>query len=255
MAKIKVNVSNPYYMEVPEWFMKNRFNGITSFSETEQCWIANEIPDYTSIKNFMLNFPKTSVFLDVGAQMGLSALPIAAEGYKVLAIEPVSSNLKMLMKNLEISNLKERVILFPYAAHSSEETDIVMFVPSEEDCASLSESAANRIGKPVHEEKVRTIVLDKAIQTYEKDVHFIKIDVQGAEIDVLRGLKETLKKPTHRYVYMEWDPKYMEDYGSTPEELHSFMNSVGYMRIQPNQESHAFNGDALYTNVNNNTNV
>jgi hypothetical protein len=94
-------------------------------------------------------------------------------------------------------------------------------------------------------------VLDKAVATEEKDIHFIKIDVQGAEIDVLRGLEKTLGKPTLRYVFMEWDPTYMKNYGSSPEELHEFMQSAGYKRITPLQASHDFNGDALYTNVNN----
>lgn len=237
-------------MNVPEWFMNNRANGVTSYSEAENCWVANEIPAYTQIKNFMLNFPKSSIFLDVGAQMGLCTLPIAAEGYRVLAVEPVLANIKMLIENLKDSDLVSRVTIFPYAAHAKE-TELTIFVPDEEDCASLSESAAKHIGKPIREEKIRTIVLDKAVATEEKDIHFIKIDVQGAEIDVLRGLEKTLGKPTLRYVFMEWDPTYMKNYGSSPEELHEFMQSAGYKRITPLQASHDFNGDALYTNVNN----
>jgi hypothetical protein len=103
MPKIKVNVPNPYFMNVPEWFMNNRANGVTSYSEAENCWVANEIPAYTQIKNFMLNFPKSSIFLDVGAQMGLCTLPIADSAIQC-AIEAYSK------ANLATSTLVNGVV-------------------------------------------------------------------------------------------------------------------------------------------------
>lgn len=249
MPKIKVLTDKPYYMNVPEWFMNNRANGVQKFSEQEGCWLANEIPAYTQIKKFMLNFPKTSVFLDVGAQMGLCTLPIAAEGYDVIAVEPVLSNVSLLNQNVIQNDIVEKVDILPFAAHAKE-MKIDIYVPTEEDCASLSESAALKIGKPVTPQSILAIALDdhERVREREKDISFIKIDVQGAEIDVLRGLKKTLSQPTRRYVYIEWDPGYMRNYGSTPEEMHELFREMGYRRISPELSHHEFNGDALYTN-------
>lgn len=252
MPKIKVFTEKPYYMNVPEWFMNNRANGIVKFDGLENCWIATEIPSYTEIKKFMLNFPKDDIFLDIGAQMGLCTLPIAAEGYEVIAVEPVQSNISLLTTNVIENDFLENVRIFPFAAHS-EKKQILIFVPSEEDCASLSEAAAAKIGKPVTSQTVTTIVLDEELMSQEQRIRFIKIDVQGAEIDVLRGMKNLLSKPTQRYIFTEWDPGYMKNYGSSPEEMHEFFTSLGYRRVYPLAETMGgpvldFTGDAMYTN-------
>lgn len=239
-------------MNVPEWFMNNRANGITHYSEQEQCWVANEIASYTEIKKFMRNFPKTDIFLDVGAQMGLCTLPIAAEGYDVIAVEPVQANISLLTTNVIENDFLESVQILPFAAHSVEK-QISIFVPTEEDCASLSEAAAVKIGKEVTEQTVTTVVLDEKLMSQEERIRFIKIDVQGAEIDVLRGLKKILSLPTQRYVFAEWDPGYMRNYGSSPEEMHEFFTSLGYKRVYPLAETLNgplldFNGDVMYSN-------
>lgn len=252
MPKIKVLTEKPYFMNVPEWFMNNRFNGTTHFSNEENCWIATEIPTYTQIKKFMMNFSKEDIFLDIGAQMGLCTLPIAAEGYEVIAVEPVQANISLLTTNLIENDFLENVQILPFAAHSVEK-QISIFVPTEEDCASLSEAAAVKIGKEVTEQTVTTVVLDEKLMSQEERIRFIKIDVQGAEIDVLRGMKQLLSKSTQRYIFTEWDPGYMKNYGSSPEEMHEFFTSVGYKRVYPLAETLNgplldFNGDAMYSN-------
>ena len=238
----KIRVEGKHTIEVPEWFIFNRSNGI--YSMDGGYYLANELSDYKTIKDHMLKFGKDKVFLDIGAQMGLSTLPIAAEGYSVIAIEPVKRNLTLLKNNLEVNNF-DKVTVFPYAAYSSE-AEITMYVPAEEDCASISKNAANVIDREAVPEIVRAARIDDMIEN-SQDIAFIKIDVQGAELEVIKGMKGMLCEKIERSIYIEWDPNYMRAYGYEPKELHDLLVACGYER-KDNRDVKEFFGDVIYTN-------
>ena len=242
----KLRVDGKYFLNVPDWFIDNRYNGIIGKSGNGDHYEAREIADYKWMSDFMSQFSKDKIFLDIGAQMGLSTMPVASQGYKVIAVEPVKSNLDLLMSNVSENGFNDLVTILPFAAHH-EVMIIDIFVPSEEDCASLSEAAATRIGKPVTVQKVSTVVMYNVLPLVCEDLNlikFIKIDVQGAEIDVLRGMKDFLSDPCNRCIFIEWDPTYMRNYGYEPEELDALLQSYGYHKI----ESTLGSGDNIYTN-------
>lgn len=58
-------------------------------------------------------------------------------------------------------------------------------------------------------------------------IKLIKIDVEGAEMMALRGMKQLLKK-TRPYVILELTDKFLRDLGSNSEELLLFMKNAGY---------------------------
>lgn len=74
--------------------------------------------------------------------------------------------------------------------------------------------------------EIETKCLD-AFQNPDRSIRFIKIDVEGAELLVLKGAKETLKN--HRpFVLFEFGLGASEYYESTAEEFYSFFLELNY---------------------------
>ena len=69
--------------------------------------------------NHMIKFlPKDGVFIDVGANLGIHSIIAAkhmGKGCKVIAIEPINSNQKLLHKNIKLNKISERITLIPSA--------------------------------------------------------------------------------------------------------------------------------------------
>jgi len=56
----------------------------------------------------------------------------------------------------------------------------------------------------------------------------VKIDVEGAEVLVLRGLRDYLMKNQPANVVIEVTPRFLARYDTTKEELYEIMAGVGY---------------------------
>jgi len=76
--------------------------------------------------------------------------------------------------------------------------------------------------------KVPCVSLDNfLIKNNIKKIDFIKIDVEGAELKVLRGFKEYFRKKRVGAIILEINEKII-DYSSTAEDLVSFLEGFGY---------------------------
>ena len=146
--------------------------------------------------------PDNSVVLDVGANIGNHTLywAIKRNAQKVYSFEPVHDTFKILKKNIELNDLKDKVSLFEIGL-SDERTNakITVFNPSN--------IGATHIGKC----EVGDMQIDKLdnIEIKEK-VDFVKIDVEGHEHFVLRGGAEFFKKQKPAIFIESFDEQYPE---------------------------------------------
>ena len=74
--------------------------------------------------------------------------------------------------------------------------------------------------------QVQTDSLDKVVPS-DLPVHFIKIDVEGGDMNVLRGATRILSN-SHPLMIFEFGIGGSDIYGTTPEELFSFLESFQY---------------------------
>ncbi len=168
-----------------------------------------EHSEYTFFINAIRDLvPKNKIIIDVGANSGLLCVPLCKYGYKVIAFEPVESSIKCLnlckkenkLENLEISSF----------ALSNKIEESLIFVPSSEDNASMIEyvSTSNLIDKTYNIQKIQTMTLDEYIRKNNinpKDIGYIKIDVQGLELEVIEGAEKILKESDDISLIIEWD--------------------------------------------------
>ena len=174
-----------------------------------------------------------AVFLDVGAHIGYDTLKASVrvgEGGKVIAFEPNPRTLEQLRANIAASHAAN-VIVEPIACTDSEQMLTLYDSTSEGNSGASSLSLANadetaRGGLPSYAIRGRPID-HVAAELGLQRVDVIKVDVEGAEYLVLRGLRETLRR-FHPKVVMEVVPAQLANMKATVEDVVSLMNELGY---------------------------
>lgn len=132
-----------------------------------------------------------STVLDVGACWGDTALYFAHEvgpAGEVLALEFLPQNLDILSDNLAWNpSLSERIRVVPRAAwsRSAETMYFTDHGPATQVVADRSDAC------PL---EVVTLALDDLVEEEQIQVGFLKMDIEGAELEALRGAERTLRR-------------------------------------------------------------
>jgi FkbM family methyltransferase len=143
---------------------------------------------------------KGDTVVDVGEHIGhytiLSSMRVGPGG-KVVAIEAHGGNFDMLNRNIELNHLNN-VVTLNYAVFSKE-TKINLYLPAEEaDFTIYNTIMTDRAGKDGEKfVEVDANTLDNLLQQNginAEDVNWVKIDVEGAELEVLKGSTNVLSK-------------------------------------------------------------
>ena len=149
------------------------------------------------------------VFFDIGANVGaysLIAAKATGNGARIFAFEPAAASFRDLSRNVVLNGCAESVVPVPLALWS--ETGLLSLT-----FRSLSAGASrHRIGRGVASENGRTatilgVRLDDLMERFGIPVPtHAKIDVDGYELEVLRGAERTLARPEWRSIIIELDP-------------------------------------------------
>ena len=164
------------------------------------------------IETFM---QKGDVFYDIGANTGaysLVASKFFAGQVKVFAFEPAFLNYTQLCKNLMLNDCQESIT--PFQVALADETGVESF-----NLYSLTPGGAvHTVGeavdfkgerfKPASIQRVLKYSLDDFIQQFQIPVpNHIKIDVDGTEFSVLKGMSDTLDDGSVRSLMLELNEK------------------------------------------------
>jgi FkbM family methyltransferase len=148
---------------------------------------------------------KFNLVLDIGAWCGTWAKAMEPYAKKVIAFEPDKIHFECLMKNATINCAARREA-----------------VGSEEKYISLTEdnfTQAKRVDKLGDTRMVTIDSLDY------KDVDLIKIDVEGYEMEVLKGAQKTLQNTQYLMIELNNNTK---KYGSSNAEVEKYIKLLGY---------------------------
>jgi FkbM family methyltransferase len=174
--------------------------------------------------------PASGIVLDVGANIGAHALPLAAAlepGGRVVAVEPADEVYAQLCRNLALNQgFAERVVPVHRALGSAGERTAERYFAS---WPLVPRAGTHAIHQgALHASSAATTTLDTLVAELGLTrVDLIKLDVDGHEISVLRGARDTLGR-WHPPVVFEFSPYIIAEAGDTPETLLEIFESAGY---------------------------
>lgn len=183
-----------------------------------------------SSKNVLSYVNTGDTVLDIGGNIGQTALMIAKKiggKGKVISFEPYPNTIKRFEGNLSLNETISNITLVKCGL-GNEEMTTTMY----QNCS--SNSAGNRIGDEISKgenqvKKVVIKVLDNFLQNEEKleRVDFIKIDVEGYEMNVLRGARKTLLNYKPK-LFIEINDNLLRKQGSDSSKLLAFLLDLEY---------------------------
>ena len=162
-------------------------------------------------------------FMDVGSSVGLLsfiASNIVRETGQVFSFEPEESSFKHLVDNISINKSKN---IKPFNVGLGNENQVIRIYKNR-GCPSMVKEEETKLV-----ENVKIVKLDELIESENiKKVKLIKIDVEGFELEVLKGAKNLLDTFDAPIICIEYFPNRKIFSGESSEVLKYILNVNTY---------------------------
>jgi FkbM family methyltransferase len=188
-------------------------------------------------KRVYLSFVRPGdIALDVGANVGAHTVflsHLVRGGGRVLAFEPLPANISALNETIRCRARYANITVLPVAVGNpaSSERNVVIRIPGDDlTQASLAPQTAGswRNNTSVRELSVPLISFDASKEVRAlPHIELVKIDVEGGELDVLRGAADTISRHLP-LIYCEAHDKWQASFGYRPSDLLTYAQSLGY---------------------------
>jgi FkbM family methyltransferase len=176
-------------------------------------------PHFTDIAKKLI--PQGSIAVDCGANMGHHTVVMAnivGENGFVHAIEPLRVIFQQLNANVfnnGLTNVKTYNIALGNRGGVSQMNPVNYFA----DWVNIGDTEVGRGGDEI---------LVTPLDVFElRNVSFIKIDVQGSEVLLLDGAKETIQKNSP-ILFIEVEDLHLRNFGTSPKELLNKIREMDY---------------------------
>lgn len=170
-----------------------------------------------------------STIADIGAHVGyysiLAAKLMGPIGH-VYSFEPSPFTFELLTRNISSNGVAETVMPFRKAVSNMNGEVPFYFMRSSGWNSLHSHPNSPKMGTTV----VESITLDSFLQGKKIDV--IKIDVEGAEIRVLEGMKDVLATNRDVYLFVEFNPACLQSAGYSPDLLIEKLREMGFHHVE-----------------------
>jgi FkbM family methyltransferase len=169
------------------------------------------------IKNiFKEELKKNDVMVNVGANIGIYAIPLAKRIKKVIAFEPHPKTTEILERSIELNHI-DNIELIKKAVGDSKKRVLyeMSSIPQESGITSKVESICTN---SVIE--IDCVDLDSTLHG-ESQIDWILIDAEGFELNVLIGARNILKNLSPKIIFEVHDEK-------TGKEIEALLTEVGY---------------------------
>ena len=185
------------------------------------------------------------VFVDLGSNEGYFAVlgsKLCGSTGKVFAIEPQQRLWPIIRRNTAINELSN-IQLLPFGIGSKNEKLTLQLYPSLNSGASSFASGFNFgisfawLRKKIYGTQTAQIhTLDEIENTLPSKIKLIKIDIEGIELEALKGGAEMLKQQRFDHLLIEIHPITLEGMGQTEADIDKLLQLSNYpkKRVGPN---------------------
>ena len=186
------------------------------------------------VEGILKNIDTKKDAINVGANVGLYTNLIAnniSSKRKVLAIEPTKRAFKILQNNVKRNHNEEKVVLFNGIAANKNGDFNINIVKGKEEYSSL--------GKLVHPSiknmdftkiPVKGVTIDSLVDKYNLRPGIVVLDVEGSELNVLKGAAKTLKK-YHPVIISELDDRLLFEQNTRSQDIINYLQKINYKII------------------------
>lgn len=177
------------------------------------------------------------VVVDIGAHVGLWSLCMS-EWYQnrynlipaIYALEPESKNFVQLRRNAQ----QAMTGIIPVQAAAWNKNTWLNIKLNANPGRHQVTDLVNRTEQSM---RVQAVALDNVAKSPEqRQIDFIKVDVEGAELLVMNGARGILSENEQLLVMLEYSVDYFIEYGVMPSQLTGFMRTHGYRPARPIDE-------------------
>ena len=165
------------------------------------------------------------VIIDVGAHVGMytlyAARKLGAKG-KIYSFEPTPRTFEFLRDNIQVNGFLESGIikLHPAAVLDRRTSAVLRTYADNSGHNTLFHSGDGELAN------VPAVSLDEEIGAETVDV--VKIDAEGAEPFVIRGMKEIIARNPRICIFLEFAPSHLQRAGIAPEVFYREIETLGF---------------------------
>lgn len=186
-------------------------------------WAYHGMPELSLIQWAQQFVKSDKRFVDIGAHVGTWTVQLAPHSLETFAFEPQQQTYFGLCGNLFLNGVKN-VRPFNLALGATPGEATLRVISPDGGGSSIVELPTNQ--NPSGTERVMVQTLDSFELT---DVSLIKIDVEGAEFDVLRGALRTILTCEPKIIFESWDADWYEE---SRKKVEAFFDEIDY-RVVP----------------------
>jgi len=171
------------------------------------------------------------IFIDVGAHVGyfsiLAAWVVGPKGL-VMAFEPSPTMREKLVRNTALNEL-QNVRILPDAVSNVSGKRSLFVHKSKAGLSSLRPMKSKATGRIC----VTTVSLDEVLgPEFANRIKLVKLDIEGAELLALQGMKHLLSREQSPDVLCEVTDRFLRELGGSEEELMAYMAGHGYSVVR-----------------------
>jgi FkbM family methyltransferase len=175
-------------------------------------------PDHPEMLVWQRSLRSADLFVDVGANIGSYVVWAGELGAEVIALEPAKDTFMLLGRNVALNGYPVELIQAAAGAY----------------CGTARFTAGRDTVNRVHPEgeiATKVVTIDSVIGS--RTVHGMKVDVEGFEIEVLRGCMQALSDQRIKLIQLEWNASSLKAVGADRQPVVELLARFGYKLYRP----------------------
>lgn len=175
----------------------------------------------------------SKVLIDVGANIGFYSILLSDQFNQIHSFEPNKRNYEVLIQNIKRNFLSDKIKTYFHGLGDKKET----LMGSSRSKGELFQTSGFAVSKNIITGEEVSIVKGDDILEFIDQIITIKIDVEGFELSVIKGLNKILEN-NYCFIQIEiWDKNY--------EDVLLFFKKLNYRKIL------TIDGDTYFSNIGN----